>query len=91
MVEVQLKDGTFVSINQSMIKELKSNKTKEIIDKKTGRVYNVNDYQTGEEFTVTMIDGSTYILTKLGLDILRKGDPRIDFNPNTLRSVLTDF
>lgn len=91
MVEVQLKDGTFVSINQSMIKELKSNKTKEIIDKKTGRVYNVNDYQTGEEFTVTMIDGSTYTLTKLGLDILRKGDPRIDFNPNTLRSVLTDF
>lgn len=91
MVEVQLKDGSFVSINQSMIIELKADKTREVIDKKTGKVYNVNDYLNGTEFTIKMIDGTTYVLTKLGLDVLRKGDPRIDFNPNTLRSVLTEI
>lgn len=88
MIEVQLTDGSFKTINPMLILEIKSNKTKEVIHSRTGRTYQVNDYIKGTEFTITMVGGTSYTLTKLGLDLLRKQQPRGDFDPNMLNSFI---
>lgn len=79
MIEVQLKDGSFLTINPNLIKTIKSNKTTKKYS--NGVEYTVNDYITGDEFTVTFTDGETIALSKLGLDILRQKQPRADFDP----------
>lgn len=88
MIEVQLKDKSFKTINPDMIVEMESNKKKKIIDSRTGVEYEVNDYQTGDEFTIIMLNNKTYTLSKLGLDILRKAQARGDFDPNMFHSMV---
>lgn len=88
MIEVELTDKSFLTINPMLIVSIKSNKTREVTNSRTGVKYNVNDYLTGTEFTLTMVGGSTITISKLGLDILRKQQTRGDFDPNMLRSVM---
>lgn len=80
MIEIQLKDKSFIVINPQFIMSMKSNKTKEVQDAK-GNTYNVNDWLKGDTFTITMIDGTTHELSKLGINILRKRIQRADFDP----------
>lgn len=88
MIEVELTDKSFLTINPMLIVSIKSNKTREVTNARTGVKYNVNDYLSGTEFTLTMVGGSTITITKLGLDILRKQQTRGDFDPNMLHSVM---
>lgn len=88
MIEVQLVDGSFKTVNPTLILEIESNLKRKVIDSYTGKEYEVNDYLTGTEFTITMIGGTTYKLSKLGLDLLRKQQQRGDFDPNMLRSTV---
>lgn len=80
MIEVQLKDNSFIYINPDMIISMKANATKEIQDM-NGNTYTVNDAIKADTFTIEMVGGKTYELTKLGVNILRKRMSRADFNP----------
>lgn len=85
MIEVQLYDGSFETINPNLILSMKSDVTKTVTDSK-GNNYVVNDYIKGKKFTVTFVNGSTKELSKLGLDILRQQLHRADFDPKMYRS-----
>ena len=80
MIEVQLFDKSFETINPNLILSMKSDVTKEVEDS-NGNKYTVNDYIKGTKFTITFINGDTRELSKLGLDILRQKQPRADFDP----------
>lgn len=85
MIEVQLHDGTFETINPNLILTMKSDTTKTVTDSK-GNEYKVNDYIKGKKFTITFVDGTTKDLSKLGLDILRQQLHRADFDPRMYKN-----
>lgn len=85
MIEVQLHDGTFETINPNLILTMKSDTTKTVTDSK-GNEYTVNDYIKGKKFTITFVDGTTKDLSKLGLDILRQQLHRADFDPRMYKN-----
>lgn len=87
MIEVQLFDGSFETINPNLILSMKSDTTKTVTDSK-GIEYTVNDYIKGKKFTITFINGSTKELSKLGLDILRQQLHRADFDPKMYKSAI---
>lgn len=87
MIEVQLFDKSFETINPNLILSMKSDVTKEVEDS-SGNKYTVNDYIKGTKFTITFINGDTRELSKLGLDILRQQLHRADFVPSMYKNAI---
>lgn len=80
MIEVQKFDGSFVTINPSMIVTMQCDKTKIVTDD-NNVTYDVNDFINATKVTVTFVNGDKIDLSKLGMQILRQRMTRADFDP----------
>lgn len=80
MIEVQKFDGSFVTINPSMIVTMECDKTKIVTDDNNVD-YNVNDFVNATKVTITFVNGDKIDLSKLGMQILRQRMTRADFDP----------